>query len=84
MAAVGGQHLENVTKETLTKIRTDQSLANQRFQEKDALRPDLEVGAGAPSYPQTAEDHFRRVYYEAIDLIIRAFYQRVNQESFSS
>ena len=40
MAAVGAQHLENVTKETLTKIRTDQSLANQRFQEKDALRPD--------------------------------------------
>ena len=40
MAAVGAQHLENVTKETLTKIHTDQSLANQRFQEKDALRPD--------------------------------------------
>ncbi len=30
----------------------------------------LEVGAGEPSYPQTAKDHFRRVYYEAIDLIV--------------
>ena len=40
----------------------------------------LEVGAGTPSYPQTAKDHFRRVYYEAIDLIVSAIYQ----ESFSS
>ena len=37
----------------------------------------LEVGAGAPSYLQTAKDHFRRiqkVYYEAIDLIVSAIY----------
>ena len=40
----------------------------------------LEVGAGAPSYPQTSKDHFRRVYYEAIDLIVSAIYQ----ESFIS
>ena len=44
----------------------------------------LEVGAGAPSYPQTTKDHFRRAYYEPIDLIVKAIYQRVNQESFSS
>ena len=40
----------------------------------------MEVGAEARSYPQTAKDHFRRVYYEAIDLIVSAIYQ----ESFSS
>ena len=40
----------------------------------------MEAGAGARSYPQTAKDHFRRVYYEAIDLIVSAIYQ----ESFSS
>ena len=44
----------------------------------------LEIGAGAPSYPQTAKAHFRRVYYEAIDLIVSAIDQRFNQESFSS
>jgi len=44
----------------------------------------LEVGAGAPSYPQTAKDHFRRVYYEAIDLTVSAIDQRFNQESFTS
>ena len=31
-------------------------------------------------HPQNAKDHFRRVYYEAIDLIVSAIYQ----ESFSS
>ena len=56
MAAVSGrQRLANLTKETLTKIRTDQSfdhshanvarkseglLGEPRFQENDALRPD--------------------------------------------
>ena len=48
--------------------------------ESDALRPDWRLVHGAPSYPQTAKDHFRRVYYEAIDLIVSAIYQ----ESFSS
>ena len=33
----------------------------------------LEVGAGAPSYPQTAKDHFRGVYYEGIHLIVGLF-----------
>ena len=49
--------------------RVKASLVNQRFQESDA-----------PIYPQTANDHFRRVYYEAIDLIVSAIYQ----ESFRS
>ena len=35
----------------------------------------LEVGASAPTYPKTANDHFRRVYYEAIDLSVSAIYQ---------
>ena len=54
--------------------RVKACLANQRFQENDALWSDwrlvLEVGAGAPSYPQTAKDHFRGVYYEGIHLIV--------------
>ena len=85
MAAANGQRLENVTKETLTKIRTDQSfdhshghvapkseglLGERTLPRKRRTPARLEVGAGAPSYPQTAKDHFRRVYYEAIDLII--------------
>ena len=100
MAAVSGQRLANLTKETLTKMRTDQSfdylyanvvrksevegVGEPTLPRKRRTPARLEVGAGAPSYPKTAKDHFRRVYYEAIDLIVSAIDQRFNQESFSS
>ena len=99
MAAVNGQRLPKLTKKTLTKIRTDQSLdhfyANVACKSEGLLGEPtlprkrhtsarLEVGAGTPSYPQTARDHFVRAYYEAIDLIVLAIYQSVNQESLSS
>ena len=101
IAAVSRQCVANVTKETLSKIHSDQSfdhfllmlparvkacLVNQCFRESDALRPDwrLVLVHQATVYPQTAKDHFRRVFYEAIDLIVRAIDQGVNQESFSS
>ena len=99
MAAVSGQRLANLTKGTLTKIRIDQSfdhfyaniarkseglLGEPKLPRKRRIPARLEVGAGAPSYSQTAKDHFVRAYYEAIDLIVRAIYKRVNQESFRS
>ena len=98
MTAVSGQRLANLTKGTLTKIRIDQSfdhfyanvarksesvLGEPTLLRKRHTSARLEVGAGTRSYPQTARDHFVRAYYEAIDLIVRAIYQRVNQESFS-
>ena len=97
MAAVSGQRLVNLAKQTLTKIRTDHCFDHfyaNIARKSEGLQPTLsrkrrtsarlEVGAGAPSYPQTAKDHFRRAYYETIHLNVRAIYQRVNQESFSS
>ena len=99
MAVVSGQRLANLTKGTLTKIRIDQSfdhfyanvtrkseglLGEPTLPRKRHSPARLEVGARAPRYPQTAKDHFIRAYYEAIDLIVRAIYQLVNQESFSS
>ena len=88
MAAVSGQRLANLTKETLKKIRTDQSfdhfyaniarrsegLLGEPLPRKRRTPARLEVGAGAPSYPQTVKDHFRRAYYEPIDLIVKAIY----------
>ena len=99
MAAVSGQRQANLTKGTLTKIRIDQRFdhfyanvarkseglpGEPTLPRKRHTLARLKVGAGAPSYPQTAKDHFVRAYSEAIDLIVRAIYQRVNQESFSS
>ena len=53
--------------------KSEACLVNERFQESKEVG--LEVGASAPTYPQTANDHFRRVYYEAIDLSVSATYQ---------
>ena len=90
-----GLALGNLTNETLTKMPSDQSsdhfyanisrkseglLGKATLLRKRCTSARQGVGAGTPSYSQTAKDHFRRVYYEAIDLIVSAIYQ----ESFSS
>ena len=73
-----GLALANLTKETLTKMPSDQSfdhfyanisrkseglLGKPTLLRKRCTSARLEVGAGTPSYSQTAKDHFRRVYY---------------------
>ena len=94
----GRQRLANLTKETLAKMRTDQSfdhfyanvsrksegmLGEPTLPRKRCTSAGLEAGACVPSYPQTAKDQFRKVCYEAIDLVVGAIDQRFNQESFS-
>ena len=69
MAAISGQRLANLTKETLIKVRTDQSfdhfyanvvlkseglLVESTLPRKRCIPSRLKVGASAPSYPQTA------------------------------
>ena len=99
MAAVSGQRLANLTKETLTKIPTsDKSFSHfcanvsctseglfgePTLPRKRCTSAKLEVGTGAPRYPQTAKDQFRRVCYESIDLIVSAIDQGFNPESNS-
>ena len=73
MAAVSGQRLANLTKETPTKIHIDHSfdhfyanvackceglLDEPTLRRKRHTPARLEVGAGVPSYPQTAKDHW--------------------------
>ena len=76
MAAVSGQRLANLTKTTLIKMSSDQSfdhfyanvshkseglLGEPSLPRKRCTSTRLEVGAGVPSYLQTAKDHFRRI-----------------------
>ena len=56
--------------------------ANQRFEENDTLRPDWRLVLVYQAILKLLK--ITGSYYEAIDLIVRAIYQRVNQESFSS
>ena len=88
MAAVSGQRLANLTKGTLTKIRIDQSfdhfyanvarkseglLGEPTLPRKRHISARLEVGAGAPTYPQTAKDHFVRADPSRIQSIKLSF-----------
>ena len=56
--------------------------ANQRFEENDTLRPDWRLVLVYQAILKLLK--ITGSYYEAIDLIVRVIYQRVNQESFSS
>ena len=42
----------------------------------------LEVGSGQHFFPDTSDDVYRRIYFEALDLIISAISERFNQPSF--
>ena len=44
----------------------------------------IETGTGEPTYPVTAQDYYRRIYLEAIDLMMNAIDQRFYQPSFDT
>lgn len=44
----------------------------------------IEIGTGEPTYPVTAQDYYRRIYFEAIDLMMNAIEQRLHQPSFDT
>ncbi|CAB4030796.1 zinc finger MYM-type 1-like [Paramuricea clavata] len=43
-----------------------------------------EVGEGEPWYPKTSEDLYRKICYEALDLIVSAINERFDQPSFKA
>ena len=43
-----------------------------------------EEGTGEPTFPETVEDEFRRIYFEAIHLMIHSIDQRFSQPSFKA
>ena len=42
----------------------------------------IEIGTGEPTYPVTTRDYYRRIYFEAIDLMMNAIDLRFDQPSF--
>ena len=46
----------------------------------------IEIGTGEPTYLVTAQDYYRRIYFEAIDLMmnVNAIDQRFDQPSFDT
>ena len=42
----------------------------------------LEIGEGEGYYSPTAEDHYRRIYYEALDLAVSSILERFDQQGY--
>ena len=44
----------------------------------------FEVGTGTPLFPVTPEQAYRRIYFEALDLIVSSIEERFDQPSFKA
>ena len=40
------------------------------------------MGNAEPTYPDTACDHYRKIYFEAVDHLISSLKERFNQPAF--
>ena len=44
----------------------------------------FEVGTGTPLFPMTHDQEYRRIYFEALDLIVSSIKERFDQPSFKA
>ena len=64
----------------LLKSKSYPSMSGPMSPRRTSAPRRIEIGTGEPTYPVTAQDYYRRIYFEAIDLID----QRFDQPSFDS
>ena len=68
----------------LLKSKSYPSMSGPILPRKTRVPGRIEIGTGEPTYPVTAQDYYRRIYLEAIDLMMNAIDQRFNQPSFDT
>ena len=59
-------------------------ISEPRLPRKRRVPARYEVGEAEQWYPQTAEDLYKPIYYEALDLIVSAITERFDQPSFKA
>ena len=91
-----GKRVACLTKDVLQMMRNDTSfrsfydvvlLKSKSYPSMSGPRRTREprrIGTGEPTYPVTAQDYYRRIYFEAIDLMMNAIDQRFDQPSFDT
>jgi hypothetical protein len=98
ISACEGQRLVSITLTTLEKIRSDDcfdlfwdyievkrssvTVAPPALPRRRKAPRRFEIGEATPDYPTTAEDHYRRIYFEAIDLVVGCIKDRFNQKGY--
>ena len=96
MSAAEGQEVMHSTLSTLQTIRDDSSFSHfwKRITAiSDNLDPSLSRrrktprrfdDGSAPSFPGTVEEHYRAVYFEALDLIMSCISDRFDQPGYKT
>ena len=97
MSACEGQGIVR-TVQSLQSIRTDENFdlfwqyLERRCSEVNVSTPTLprrkrpprrfEIGEAAPEHPDTVQDHYRRIYFEVLDVLTAAIEGRFQQKGF--
>lgn len=66
----------------LQKKQLHPSISHPELPRRKRAPTRFEVGSGTASFPETAKDLYRKVYFEALDVIIASIDERFNQPSF--
>ena len=68
----------------LLKSKSYPSMSGPMLPRRTCAPRRIEIGTGEPTYPVTAQDYYRQIYFEAIDLMMNAIDQRFDQPSFDT
>ena len=98
MSASEGQEVAKMTSSTLQSIRSDEefmlfwSVVSKKASELDIDEPRLsrqrkrprrfDPGSSIGDFPSTVEDYYKRIYFEALDLVINGIKNRFDQPGY--
>lgn len=91
LARLTTETLENIRNEesfnafydaVLIKVKQHPEVSDPVVPRKRRIPQRYEPGSAAPEYPVTARDHYRQIFYEAMDLAISSIRERFNQPAF--
>lgn len=98
LSANEGQEVADLSVKTLERMRDEQSfelfwtMVQELASKYDVGEPTLprrrkaprrlEIGLSDAEHPSSPQEHYRRIYYEALDLVINAIKNRFNQPGY--
>jgi hypothetical protein len=98
MSAAEGQKIARMTLSTMQSIRSDEMFAlfwssvKKRASDLNINEPDLprqrriprryDEGSANADFPSTTENHYKRIYFEALDLVMNGIKNRFDQPGY--
>jgi len=97
-SASEGQIIADMTKRTLQEMRTDENfvlfwkkvsqmastleVSDPVLPRKQKVPKRFEIGSAPPKYCAEPKDHYRRIYFEGLDLLVQAISDRFDQPGY--